>query len=252
MKIYIANILEETTDLNSGRSVPFFSLAEARSFADKKIDEYGAMYEGDIIEHSPDRYQMQSGDEYVTIEITESEIKGEPALADQDLELLSTVMHCYKDDHRGSAEMLIPVMALERKIAALSGGRYESDPTYDAHRSSLVRYINEMVVKNFDEITEHDEPYISLALPEGLSLAGVHVGGNEFIDELWGDLEETREGSGAVLCTSRTYDDGKGCERVQEIHLEDLPLADLITLAEAAAAHEGDRCDHRKNNSQQP
>lgn len=248
MKIYIANILEETTDLNSGRSVPFFSLAEARSFADKKIDEYGAEYEGDIIERSPDRYQMQSGDEYVTIEITESEIKGEPALTDRDLELLSTVMHCYKDDHRCSTEMLVPVMALERKLTMLFKGRYAPDPTYNAGKEEIIRYINEMVVENFDEITEHDEPYICLGLPEGLSLMGVRVGEDEFLDELCGDLEETRDGSGAVLCVSRTYTGGECCERSQEIYLEDLPLTDLITLAEVAAAHEGDRCDHRKDN----
>ncbi len=54
-----------------------------------------------------------------------------PQLTIPDLELLSTIIHDYKDTHRGDKETLLPVMELEKKLVDISQGFYEPDTTYD-------------------------------------------------------------------------------------------------------------------------
>ena len=52
-------------------------------------------------------------------------------LSQEQLDLLSFIIHDYKDTHRGDRESVLPAMALEADLNRLSGGHYIPDPTYD-------------------------------------------------------------------------------------------------------------------------
>lgn len=75
MKIFIANVLEEATDLNSCYSVPFRRLEDAQAYANATIDDYAQDYDGNVTERASHRYTMQAGEQYVTIKIAESDIR---------------------------------------------------------------------------------------------------------------------------------------------------------------------------------
>ena len=47
----------------------FNSTTSAREWADDKIDDYAMEYDGDVTERSPNRYEMESEDANITIEI---------------------------------------------------------------------------------------------------------------------------------------------------------------------------------------
>ena len=49
----------------------------------------------------------------------------------EELEILSTVFHEYKDYNRGEKEKILPAMALEKKLISLTNGKYTPDTTYD-------------------------------------------------------------------------------------------------------------------------
>lgn len=52
-------------------------------------------------------------------------------MTDENLHLLSDVIHEYKDSNRGWKERLLEVMALELKLLIGTDGRYEPDTTYN-------------------------------------------------------------------------------------------------------------------------
>lgn len=52
-------------------------------------------------------------------------------LTDENLRLLSDIIHEYKDSNRGWKERLLEVMALELKLLVGTDGRYEPDTTYN-------------------------------------------------------------------------------------------------------------------------
>lgn len=52
-------------------------------------------------------------------------------LTQEQLDLLSSIFHEYKDVYRGDRERILPAMDLEAALNRLSGGRYIPDPTYD-------------------------------------------------------------------------------------------------------------------------
>ena len=52
-------------------------------------------------------------------------------LTDENLRLLSDIIHEYKDSNRGWKERLLEVMALELKLLIGTDGRYEPDTTYN-------------------------------------------------------------------------------------------------------------------------
>ncbi len=52
-------------------------------------------------------------------------------LTQDQLDLLSSIFHEYKDVYRGDRERILPAMDLEVALNRLSGGRYIPDPTYD-------------------------------------------------------------------------------------------------------------------------
>lgn len=89
---------------------------------------------------------------------------------EEELILLRDVIHDYKDAHRGMKEFLVPVMELEKKFAALSGGRYEPDTTYDWNESPA------------DKNEPDDYTFVDLGLPSGKLWASENVkdkNGNE-------------------------------------------------------------------------
>lgn len=75
MKVYVAKTLVEYVDCNSCSVEVFENLADARKWANKKINDYAADFIDTAEVHKADDwYRMSSGDSYVTIEIVETEI----------------------------------------------------------------------------------------------------------------------------------------------------------------------------------
>lgn len=80
--------------------------------------------------------------------------------ADQ-LELLSSILHEYKDINRGDRKTVLGAMALEKHLVQQTNGAYQADTTYDireeepagktAHKGILAASI----VKNFKEQYPH-------------------------------------------------------------------------------------------------
>lgn len=52
-------------------------------------------------------------------------------LTPEDLVLIMEICHNYKDEHRGSADFIRPIMNHEKKITEQTHGEYISDTTYD-------------------------------------------------------------------------------------------------------------------------
>lgn len=74
MKVFVAKTLVESIDLNSCSVEVFDSLEKAQKYSKAEIASYAEEYEGEVIEECPTYFAMQSGDQYVTIEIVEKEI----------------------------------------------------------------------------------------------------------------------------------------------------------------------------------
>ena len=54
-------------------------------------------------------------------------------LTNKDLELISEVMHSYKDHNRGNTEEVLRVMDFEKELTAKTCGAYEADTTYNVN-----------------------------------------------------------------------------------------------------------------------
>lgn len=74
MKVYVAKVLVESTDLNSCSVEVFDTLEKAQEYSKKEIVDYAKDYEGWVTEEYPTHFTMQAGDQYVTIEIVEKEV----------------------------------------------------------------------------------------------------------------------------------------------------------------------------------
>ena len=105
-------------------------------------------------------------------------------------------------------------------------------------RLESLERINKALLANFDEVTDHDEPYISLSLVDAFPMPKVYEPiGDCFVDELLGQLREDKTIDDLVIGISQSY--GSGVERVDEIYLEDLDDEELASLAEIAEKHQG-------------
>ena len=74
MKVYVAKTLVEYVDYNACSAEVFENLADARKWANEEIDDFATDFADAEVEKADDWYRMSSGDSYVTIEITETEI----------------------------------------------------------------------------------------------------------------------------------------------------------------------------------
>ncbi len=90
------------------------------------------------------------------------------SFTDDELSLISDILHEYKDSHRGIKSDLLPVMEIEKKLSELSGQRYTPDTTYDWKDSAQ------------KETARYN--YVNLGLPSGKLWAAENVkdeNGNE-------------------------------------------------------------------------
>lgn len=107
-------------------------------------------------------------------------------------------------------------------------------------QENIYTRIEKAFLANYDEVTEHDEPYISLSLVDEFPMPGCYSEQSEdFVDELFGNLLPEGGIEGIVVCISHERED---CvERVDEIDLADLTDDELQALLEAVEKHKGER-----------
>lgn len=100
--------------------------------------------------------------------------------------------------------------------------------------------IDKAILANYDEISDHHEPYIYLSLAEeGLAIPKCyHAGADEFVDELEGELQHDGTVHGVVLCFAHRV--GDCIERTDEIDLSELDDEYLSHLVEVAEKHKGE------------
>lgn len=147
--------------------------------------------------------------------------------------------------------LAVPTWKIELTDGIRLDAEYDEIFFADSYAGSDLAYdeIAKALLENFDEITEHEEPYVSLDLSRyGLPTAGIpQITGNEFIDELWADLEEAKEGFGLEIAWSAPYDNpDDGCYRVDSVNLTDVPYDLFMLVWWLARHHQGNHCDCRK------
>ena len=95
-------------------------------------------------------------------------------LTNKDLELISEVVHTYKDINRGNTEEILRVMDFEKELTAKTCGAYKADTTYnvnikrvkavnidwetDGHRVKLPKEViipSHIDVEDIDEIADY-------------------------------------------------------------------------------------------------
>lgn len=112
--------------------------------------------------------------------------------------------------------------------------------SYFMDKIEKLNRIDKAVLANYDEISDHAEPYIYLSLAdEGLAIPECYEAtADEFVDELEGELQRDGTVRGVVLCFAHRVDD---CiERTDEIDLSELDDDYLSRLVEVAEAHKGE------------
>lgn len=107
------------------------------------------------------------------------------------------------------------------------------------------------LLKNYDEISAHEEPYISLGLARyhiPVKMFFPDQPDNVFIDEIWAELEDAENGCGLELAFAKPYDNpDDGSERTDSIPLEDVPFELLMRLRHITEYHIGAHVDCREN-----
>ena len=158
---------------------------------------------------------------------------------------------CRNYEEAANEPLAVPTWKIELSDGTRLDAEYDEIFFADSYAGSDLAYdeIARALLENFDEITEHEEPYISLGLSQyGLPTTGIpQIADNEFIDELWADLEEAQEGVGLEVAWSASYDNpDDGCYRVDSVNLTDIPYDLFMLIWWIARHHEGARCDYRK------
>ena len=106
-------------------------------------------------------------------------------------------------------------------------------------RLETLNRIEKALLANFDEVSHHKDPYISLSLVDVFPFPKSYKAfDGEFVDELFGELQKDLSIVGMEIGISIEHEDW--VERVNEILLDELDIEELENLALIAESHKGD------------